>query len=228
MIFVDQENSGCNVCRLCQVVNKPEDDRDIEDTLLDKTDHFQWIPGLGSFVEGYSLVVSKDHALNTGCFDVDTIGELEVFIRKIAKVLREIYKKGSIVFEHGSMGNRNYAGSCIEHHHIHILPSDLSHIPKLLSDNFVNRGPMNSIRGLVEFNQNRVPYIYYMPPSGEHNVFEVQTLPRQYLRQVIAAECGYPQDWDWREKPFLGNIKSFVKKMKKITKGEINGKSRSF
>lgn len=218
MISVEQENSECNVCRLCQVVSKPEYDRNIEDTLLNQTDHFQWIPGLGSFVEGYSLIVSKKHVLNTGCFDVDIIDELEVFIRQISKVLREIYKKGSIVFEHGSMGNRDYAGSCIEHHHIHILPAGLSRVPKVLSDNFINRGPMKSMRDLVEFNQDRLPYIYYAPPSGEHNVFEVQILPRQYLRQVIAAECGHPRDWDWREKPFMENIKAFIDKMKKLRK----------
>lgn len=220
MVSLENQNSECNACRLCQVVNKPEHDREIEDTLLDQTDHFQWIPGLGSFVEGYSLVTSKNHVLNTGCFNTDIIDELELVIQKIRKMLRRVYEKGSIVFEHGSMGNRNYAGSCIEHQHMHILPADLSHVPKVLSDNFVNHGPMNSMKGLIEFNRNRVPYIYYASISGEHNVFEVQVLPRQYLRQVIAAECGHPQDWDWREKPFKENIKRFVTKVKELRKDQ--------
>jgi len=213
MASLINQNSECNVCRLCQVVNKPEQDREIENTLIDQTAHFQWIPGLGSFVEGYSLIVSKNHVLNTGCFDIDIIDELELFIQKIKKVLRKVYQKGSIVFEHGSMGNRNYAGSCIEHHHIHILPTDLLHIPKVLSDNFVNHGPVDSMKCLIEFNRNHRPYIYYASISGEHNVFEVQVLPRQYLRQVIAAECDRPQDWDWREKAFIENIKTFVTKL---------------
>lgn len=220
MVSLEDQNSECNVCGLCQVVNKPEQGRKIQDTLLDQTDHFVWVPGLGSFVEGYSLIVSKNHVLNTGCFDIETIDELERLIDRIRKTLRKLYKKGSIVFEHGPMGSRDHAGSCIEHHHIHILPADLSYVPKVLSNNFVNRGPIDSMKGLIKFNQNHIPYIYYSPVSGEHDVFEVQILPRQYLRQVIAAECGHPQDWDWREKPFIENIKAFLIKMKKLRREE--------
>lgn len=216
MVSLGNQNSECDVCRLCQVVNKPKPEREIQDTLLDETEAFQWIPGLGSFVEGYSLIISKNHVLNTGCFDIETIDELELLIRKIRKTLHRAYSKGSIVFEHGSMGNRDYAGSCIEHHHVHILPADLSHVPKVLSDNFVNHGPMDSMKSLIEFNRNHVPYIYYAPVSGEHNVFEVQVLPRQYLRQVVAAECGHRRDWDWREKPFKENIRRFVAKLKEL------------
>ncbi|MCK4292882.1 MAG: hypothetical protein KAY65_06775, partial [Planctomycetes bacterium] len=161
MVSLEAQNSECNVCRLCQVVNKPKQDREIEDTLLEQTDRFQWIPGLGSFVEGYSLIVSKNHVLNTGCFDIDIIDELELFIHEIRKTLRKVYKKGSIVFEHGSMGNRDYAGSCIEHHHMHILPADLSHVPKVLSKKILNHDTIDSIKVLIEFNQQRIPYIYY-------------------------------------------------------------------
>jgi diadenosine tetraphosphate (Ap4A) HIT family hydrolase len=217
MAHLDNEYPVCDDCRLCKVVNEPENTREIQNTLLDQTDHFQWIPGLGSFVEGYSLIVSKNHVLNTGCFDINIINELEFFINEIKEVLYRIYNQKSIVFEHGSMGNRDYAGSCIEHHHLHIMPSDISHIPKVLLDNFVNHGPFDSMNCLRQFNRNHLPYIYFAPISGEHNVFEVQILPKQYLRQVIAAECGHPQDWDWRDKPYIENIETFVTKITDLT-----------
>ena len=153
MAHLDNEYPGCNDCSLCKVVNEPVDTRGIQDTLLDQTDHFQWIPGLGSFVEGYSLIVSKKHVLNTGCFNVDVINELERFICEIRKTMRALYEMGSVVFEHGTMGSRDYAGSCIEHQHIHILLADFSDVPSVLLNNFVNHGPISSMKDLIELNQ---------------------------------------------------------------------------
>ncbi|MHC4166010.1 MAG: HIT family protein [Planctomycetota bacterium] len=218
MAHLDNEYPGCNDCRLCKAVNEPEDTREVRDTLLGQTDHFQWIPGLGAFVEGYSLIVCKEHVLNTGCFDADVINELERFICEIRKTLRAVYETGSVVFEHGSMGNHDYAGGCIEHQHIHILPADLPHVPSVLLSSFVNHGPVDSMKELIEFNRRHIPYMYYEPSSEERYVLEAKTLPRQYLRQVIAVEFGRPDDWDWRQKGFLGNIGAFVEKMEESRK----------
>ncbi len=216
MARLEEKYLECSECKLCEVVNRREENREIENTFLDQTDHFIWVPGLGSFVEGYSLVISKNHVLNTGCFDTQVIQELDLFIQKIRRKLRNIYKSDSILFEHGSMGRHDYAGSCIEHHHLHILPVDLPSVLEFLSQKFARRHPISSLEDLTHFNQDRIPYIYYASASQAQYVFEVPVLPRQYLRRVIAAERGRPQDWDWREKPFMENIKAFVIKMKKL------------
>ena len=207
----------CDNCKLCEITRKPEQEREVQDTLLGQTEHFQWIPGLGAFIEGYSLIVSKKHILNTGSFDVGIVEELELFIRKIKKALNNIYNKGAIVFEHGSMGNHNYAGNCIDHQHIHIIPTDLQRVPLILTEKFVSHGQLQTLKDLILFSQKQIPYIYCEFVPGKHNVYEVPVLPRQYLRQVVATECGYANDWDWREKPFLENIITFVGK----TKGRI-------
>ena len=202
-------------CRLCEIVNKPEQHCEVQDTTLDQTHHFQWLPGLGSFIEGYSLIVSKNHVHNTGCFDVRVIHELELFIQRIRRKLSDIYKKNSIVVEHGSMGNHNHAGSCIDHHHLHIFPVDLPDMLEFLSEKFVNHASISSMKDLIPFNENQVPYIYYNSTSQKQYVFEVPILAKQYLRQVIAVQIGHPQDWDWRDKPFLENINLFVTKIGK-------------
>ena len=214
--FTLNQYTECGICRLCEAISKPICERKIYDTLLEETDRFVWIPGLGSFIEGYSLIVSKSHVRNTGCLDIDIIDELEHFINKIKNMLRKVYKKGTVIFEHGSMGSRNCAGSCIEHQHIHILPADFSGVPSVLLNNFISRGPISSMKHLIELNQNHIPYIYYVPTSGIHSVFEARILPRQYLRQVVAAEYNCQDNWDWREKPFLDNIISFVTKIREL------------
>ncbi len=207
-----------NKCRLCKVVGKSEEERTVQDSLLAQTDHFQWIPGVGAFVEGYSLIISNKHILNTGAFNAEVINELETFISKIKMALNRIYKRNCIIFEHGSMGNLNHAGSCVEHHHIHVFPVDFSYAPKVLLDNFEYYGPINSMQDLRKLNVEQIPYIYYVTSEGTQYVFKVGILPRQYMRQVVAAECGFSQDWDWREKNFIYNIKSFVNKIKSQAK----------
>ena len=203
-----------NKCRLCKVVGRSEQERTVQDSLLAQTDHFQWIPGLGAFVEGYSLIISNKHILNTGAFNTEVINELETFINKTKMVLSRIYKSNCIIFEHGSMGSLNHAGSCVEHHHIHIFPVNFPFVPKVLCNNFEYSGPINSMQDLRKFNIEQIPYIYYVTSEGAPYVFKAEILPRQYMRQVVATECGLSQDWDWREKNFAYNIKSFVSKVK--------------
>ena len=88
-------------------------------------------------------------------------------------------------------------------------------VPRILAENFEDQGPIDSLAALAEFNRRRIPYIYFAPSSGESHVFKVDILPRQYLRQVIAAECGCPENWDWRESPFVEKIESFVSRIGK-------------
>jgi ATP adenylyltransferase len=208
-------------CRLCEIINKPEQRREIQDTLLDQTEHFQCLPALGAFIEGYLIIVSKSHFFNTGCLNIKIIRELEDFIIKIKNFLKNIYKITPIIFEHGSMGKRNNAGSSIEHHHIHILPVNLPLVPAILLKKFALHEQLKSMKELVKYNKKQIPYIYFSPSSGEHHVFEVPILPRQYLRQILAVECDVPKDWDWRKKPFIENIHSFITKVMEL--GGNNG-----
>ena len=41
-------------------------------------------------------------------------------------------------------------------------------------------------------------------------------LPSQFIRQVLAVECGCPSDWEWAENPFLERVSTFVDKVRKM------------
>lgn len=203
-------------CRLCDIVNTPVQNRKIQDTLFVQTTHFEWVPGLGAFVEGYSLVLSKQHVLNTGAFDHSVIRELASLITQISEILKQVYHTDIVVCEHGSMGGSAHAGSCVEHHHLHIFPVNLTHIPQILIDNFTNHRSVSSLEDLVQMNREKVPYIYYSTGPGNHEVFEAPILPRQYMRQVLAAELNLGHVWDWREYPFEENVAMFVLKVESL------------
>lgn len=211
-------------CRLCKIVTNDKNAREINDTLIDETENFEWVPGLGAFIEGYSLIVCKQHVLNTGSLNEDVIEELETFIMKIKTTLNLIYNSQSIVFEHGTMGGYNNSGCCIEHHHIHVFPLNVPHIPVFLSSNFEILAPIKNMKKLKQFNNEKRPYIYYATSLGIQYVFDAPILPRQYMRQIVATMAECPTDWDWREKPFMNNIITFISKLKKFKDSSVNSK----
>lgn len=210
-----------SACRLCKVVQTPHHLRAKYDIVLMETDGFEWLPGLGAFVEGYSLIVSKRHVPNTGCLDESSLAELERFVREVKRILRGIYAVGTIVFEHGSVGARRKAGCCIEHQHLHILPFDLPTIPGHMRQVMLASKPVESFEALRGYQAAGKPFIYYETAQGDAFVFDAPNdLPGQFMRQVLAVECGCPLDWEWAENPFLERVSAFVDKVTSFLKGE--------
>lgn len=215
-----ESNENNTVCRLCKVVQTPHHLRAEHDVALMETDAFQWIPGLGAFVEGYSLIISKRHFPHTGYLDDSSIAELERFTTEVKCILKAIYAVGTIVFEHGSAGVRRKAGCCIEHHHLHILPFDLPTIPSHMHRALPAMKPVRSFEALREYQAAGKPFIYYETPEGSAFVFDApMDLQSQFMRQVLAVECGCPSDWEWGEKPFLDRVSTFVQKVARFRTG---------
>lgn len=212
---IDKATGVCDGrCPFCEILATARLNRQIEDTLLAQTSNFEWIPGMGAFIEGYSIVISKAHLLTTGDLELSRIVELERFIREIKELLSVLYGKKSIVFEHGEMGS-----GCIEHHHLHILPIELRTVPSSLSRQF-SYTVISSIMDLCQRRQDNLSYIYLELSNGKQVVFETPQLSRQFMRKVMASEYGCHQDWDWRENPFLDNIHRFVHKVEELRNQE--------
>lgn len=203
-------------CKLCEILSNNSYNSKVENTILLETDNFRWIPGLGAFVEGYSLIVSKSHCLNTSLLSDHVIDELEDLISIIKNSFNSIYGKDIIIFEHGTMSSNADIGNCIDHHHLHILPTEINNIPDILLKETSLKIAKNisSLRDLKKLFVNQIPY-FYLYLNNKHIVFEIKEpgFPSQYLRQVFAHELNQPHDWDWRKKPFLEKISSFVKKL---------------
>lgn len=208
--------SSTSECRLCRITNNIFENNNIYNKILYESAHFVWLPGLGAFIEGYSLVVSKSHILNSGCLPDCLIDEFEIVLSFAKTRIQEIYGIIPIICEHGSMGKNNYAGSCIDHHHLHIFPVQMFQIPDIIKANLTNHKIIKSLKELKAYQKKQLSYIFIMNSNEHKHVFDAKILPRQYLRQVIAAEYGYINDWDWRVHPFHNKITSFVNKMKPI------------
>lgn len=200
-------------CRLCEILSEPPGLRQPHDTLLRESTAFEWVPGLGALVEGYSLIVSKKHVFNTAALPRPTILELEAFLSDVVHHLTTIYGTGVVVFEHGSMGPRDCAGGCIVHQHLHLLPTDLPDLPPILETSFQTIHGLTRLTDLRPLHTSQTPYIYYRTSRGLASVYEAPILPRQYLRQVLAALLHEPATWDWHTNPRTDRIDAFLKRL---------------
>ncbi len=216
MLNYSETNRHSSECRLCEISRNGESNGEEYNTVLDESDRFLWIPGLGSFVEGYSLIISKNHVLNTGCLDTESHDDLELLLHRVISYYGRVFGQDLVIFEHGSMGNGSFAGSCIDHHHLHLVPRDISVLSTLRRDGFEDIKKLEGIRDLRHYCDEKRSYIYFRSAAGEHFSCRADSLPKQYLRQVVAEKCGCPEDWDWQERPFFENISRFVAAIKEV------------
>ncbi|MFX0196174.1 MAG: hypothetical protein ACFFCW_08630 [Candidatus Hodarchaeota archaeon] len=200
-------------CRLCQIVSSQPDEVELHDAPLLSSDNFLVVPALGQFVSGYLLIVTRDHVLNTGLLSEHLYDELESLKNEVAATLTQAFKP-PIFFEHGPASRTLTGGCCIDHAHIHALPAPVD-LSACLSKHFPCR-PISSFAELQDVAMARIPYLYIETGPEERYVFKVGVIPRQYLRQVVCAELGLPQLWDWRRYPFHDRIRQTVDRITEV------------
>ncbi|MFH1637696.1 MAG: hypothetical protein ABIB71_04710 [Candidatus Woesearchaeota archaeon] len=179
--------------------------------ILCEKGNFVVFPSLGQIVEGYLLIASKKHYNGMGEVPKSLYPELESVCKKVREVLSNTY--GSpLFFEHGSTLEKK-GGCCITHAHIHAVPVQID-ILEDLTENFDYR-KMDSFEELQKEFKKGNPYLFYESNSKERYLFEVnETIPSQYIRQIIAEKINKPERWDWRTYPGIDELVKTIEKLK--------------
>jgi diadenosine tetraphosphate (Ap4A) HIT family hydrolase len=118
----DQINQSCRFC------TQPEKER-----ILFETENFYVMVSLGPIVEGYLLIVTKQHI--GACFNIppNIITEFLELKDLVRRILISHY--GScIFFEHGKVGSSlkfNYSNKHCYHAHLHCVPVSISMMLKM-------------------------------------------------------------------------------------------------
>lgn len=154
-------------------------------------------PDIAPVIEGHFLIVSKIHENSFANVDDDTYFSLE----RAKEHLRScIFKNRKILFfEHGAV-IEGYAGACIDHAHMHVIPitSDID-IDDYISF-FVTHDKISASKeNLFECAKNRQPYIYYEIEKNETWFYPVKMLPRQFFRMMVANHFSVA-NYRWGEK----------------------------
>jgi diadenosine tetraphosphate (Ap4A) HIT family hydrolase len=183
-------------------------------------------PALGQFVDGYTLIVAREHIRAFGEMSHRELGVVEELHEYIRAMLLRLYGRPVLTFEHGC-GPRpdQRGGSCIDHAHLHVLPLAAS-----VKDDLQRRFRFERVFKLADLSNygGAGPYLYLETEARERFVFELDTaIPSQFMRRLICGSTVQPDVWDWRIHPFRDRIAEFTAaafdKFQKPPDGRLSG-----
>lgn len=191
----------CNFCDLDKSIyyNK----------ILEETKNFFVIPALGSLVEGYVLIVTKEHINSMMELDDIILEEYNKLIEKYRNIYNILYGKYPIIFEHGTPNINGLCTSCVTHAHSHIVNHNYKNESEILKT--LNFKKINSINDIKYQN-----YIFYQNPLGENFVTYEYNPVRQIMRLLIAKDLKLEEKYNWRQYPFHENIDKTINKIQQI------------
>lgn len=210
-------------CRFCVKLAPSVDRTGPWDTVLAQSENFVVWPTIGSIVEGWLLVVPKQHYVCMGALPDELFAELDDLIGSLVPSL--IGRYGAMtVFEHGPAQPNQPVGCGIDHAHLHVVPTecDLAAGAKRLLPE-LNWAAADCLRSAKEFHALDLPYLYLEQPLGKAYLATHPNLPSQLFRKVIAAHVGQPDRYDWRLFPEERNVSSTVGKLRPLFTKESAG-----
>lgn len=160
-----------------------------------ETENFVVLPTIGQIVEGYLLIVSKQHYLSFGHIPAQCFREFMNLKEETRQVLSEVYTS-PIFFEHGPISESKRGGCCVEHAHLHGVPARIDLLDKLQTD--FHWRSISSMLALRQQIERGMPYLFYESRDRRMYVFDAPLVPSQYLRQLVATRLGLEERWDWR------------------------------
>jgi pyrimidine deaminase RibD-like protein len=193
-------------CRLCR------DYRDGSNTVFE-TDNFFVVPALGQLgLDGYLMICTKAHLVGAVNIPTELLPEFESCLERTRLVVSHTYSSEVLVFEHGPKLACARGGACIDHAHLHFVPT-VSDVMEFLNEQFEPRrlGDLSELREICE---RDLSYVMVETQERERHVVELDIpAPAQFLRQLIAEDLGV-KNWDWRDHPDLETFASTTEALK--------------
>ncbi len=207
-MYSDNENRSCVFCHKFStkfLIKQKWFDKE-----LTSTDDFVVVPALGALVEGYLMIVTKNHYRSMALLTAHQLDNLEILKNQTRQKLIELYKN-PIIFEHGPTNLATSIGSCIDHAHFQILPFEYDLLPKLQAN--YDLKPIKHLSNLTEFGKKDKPYIFFENNSGQMFVILTDKVPNQHIRRLIANALGISDQYDYAIFPNYDLISKTINKL---------------
>jgi diadenosine tetraphosphate (Ap4A) HIT family hydrolase len=163
--------------------------------LLYETKNFGVIADIGPIVEGHCLVIAKEHIPSFACISQEAFSELAQVKERITKILSSVYTH-PIAFEHGAATFTKNAGCCIDHAHLHVIPTEQDILSTINKD--FSFSQLESYLDTQVYARKQ-GYLFYENHQGQQYLAEVNNAPTQYFRRVLATLLKNPESWNWRD-----------------------------
>lgn len=184
-------------------------DDEIKPRLLKETANFYLIPDIGNFIEGFLLIVSKEHYINLSQLEPELIKELEDLEKTAKQFLKDTYQSDILEYEHGECEMTNQkAGGCISHFHLVMVATNEDVLPEIIQD----IGSGKKIKNFIDLKQLDKKMSAYLLYKKNNQIFfwENVKLLSQYMRRIIAKQDSVK--FDWRRNTYPENVKQLKNK----------------
>jgi ATP adenylyltransferase len=196
-------------CCLCSNLHRAG--RATWDQPIFESANFEVLPSLGSLVEGWMLLVPKEHFLCMGAMRPELVAEYQSIKFTVARYIESTY--GAVcAFEHGPARSNRQVGCGVDHAHLHLLPlsfnllnSAAEFLPLQIQWRAADQGTCRSAW------EQGFDYLYVEQPLGQGRIAVHQEFGSQIFRKAIAAQLGILDQFNWREHPQLDVVRRTIK-----------------
>lgn len=177
--------------------------------IIFENEHWVVMPPLGSFVVGGLLVLTKEHYQSCAVCPKDVLVSLERILSRIQVVLKEVYNKDALLFEHGPSSCGTKGACCVDHAHINIFPVDFD-IWSQLPD-FPTKIAIKHSTDILQLSGQEYIWLF---DSQYNYAYPVSGVPSQYIRSLITKNYGFPERWNWQDYLGLDEIQKTMSDLK--------------
>ncbi|MGH7778778.1 MAG: hypothetical protein ACREQR_03000 [Candidatus Binataceae bacterium] len=177
--------------------------------------NFRVLPSLGALVEGWLLLLPKQHAISMGALGDDLIAEMQHVKNLLVSTMERPYSS-VCAFEHGPSRANSLVGCGVDHAHLHIVALKFDLFSALQP--FLPGDVLWSSASFVECqaaHRRGDDYLYLEQPIGLGRLASHREFGSQLFRRAIAAEIGLPDQFSWREHPQLPNVSATIQQARK-------------
>jgi diadenosine tetraphosphate (Ap4A) HIT family hydrolase len=160
--------------------------------VLRESRFFAAILDIAPIVEGYMLIVTKEHRTAFSQMGQAELDDLEVFISSISDVLFRAYGVRPQLYEHGCPNSSPRHSCCVEHAHLHLVPFAGQ---LLVPDEWQRFRRIKGLAGLCSIHKE---YLYLRDAKGQSWLCDKGALPHQYFRKNLAHATG-AEVWNWTD-----------------------------
>lgn len=193
---------------------------------------FVVLPTVGCFVEGYVMLMPKEHSYSFAQLDALSIARADYLTKKLRRELEDIYGEyyedtpadSILVAEHGAVSCAIKGAQCCDHAHLHFIPLATEARLFAVFDEYLkaangaNRIPVSSLMDAKRLGAAEHAYILAsFDPSHFMVWLSSNGFRSQFCRWASAKLLGIEEQYSWKTHPHFENMKKTCKKLKGLT-----------
>jgi ATP adenylyltransferase len=209
-------------CAFCKLVRPPSGNAEASVTGLEmqrvvvaESENFIVLLDIAPLIHGHCLMISKFH-IPAYLFLVGkepVWSEFQVLLNYLRRRISGIYGVDPMLFEHGVSWASDPDSCCINHAHLHLLPTRVDVRKELDATNLrlISVGDYSVAAPSV----GDIPYFFYQASSQVGLFYDANGAPSQHLRRLVGEQLE-SNLWNWRDYILLADEQELRRRLARV------------